>query len=263
MKLDIGCDYMSNTEDKYYDPFEIIQLEKISDHITNIGRRFDVKINVSLARSVNDNRYCFYTEYEYSINGYKRTSIKRGFDYYLSIESVGKTTDGNKIFVRIGTADFYAFMRALEEVTSWFTDKRWSKSFATKNGNLILTTDRPSPRYITGLPMDKIIGFDLIVINDYTVQPGVRVMIGDESTYADVTVDTIFGLYGALMNFNMFMSAQTMLASLNIPLGTNRVNLVQSSTSNKLPTEAEKMVMPSTSGINGRKIGKPTIQDLE
>lgn len=254
---------MGKDENKYYNPFEIIQLEKISDHITNIGRKFDMKINVSLARNVNDNRYCFYTEYEYSINGYKRTSIKRGFDYYLSIESIGKTTDGNKTFVRIGTADFYVFMRALEEVIGWFTEVRWSKSFATKNGKLVLTMDRPAPRYVTGLPMNKIIGFDLIVLEEYTVQPGVRIMIGDEDTYTDITVDTLFGIYGALMNFNMFMSAQIMLASLNIPLGTNRVNLIESSISNKLPTESKKMDSLSTSGINGRRIGNPTIQDLE
>ena len=252
-------------ENKYYNPFEIIQLEKISDHVVGIGRKFDIKMNVSLAKNTNDNRYCFYTEYEYAINGHKRTSIKRGFDYYLSIESIGKTADGNKTFIRIGTADFYALMKALEEVISWFTDRKWSKAFATKNGRIILTSDRPAPRVITGLPMNKILGFDLIVIDGYVSQPGVRVMIGDDNTYTDISTDDVFAIYGALMNFNMFMSAQTMLASLNIPLGTNRVSLIENATnrtSNKLPTESEEIVHKTVS-INGRRIGRPTIEDLE
>lgn len=248
-------------ENKYYNPFEIIKLERISDIITHIGKNYVVRINVSLSKSVNDNKYLFYTEYEYDINGHKGVSIKRGYDYYISIESITKNSNGNKLFIRIGLAEYYVFVSALEEVITWFIDKKWSRAFAKKDGKIIMTSDRPNPKSVRGLPMNKSITFDLIVLEGYISQPGVRIIF-DDDFYADVSADVIFSLYSAFSNFNMFMSAQTMLASLGIPLGVNRINLNNPSTSNPLPSNSEEV--PKVSSIEGRKIGgKSTLEDLE
>ena len=248
-------------ENKYYNPFELIKLERISDIITHIGKNYVIRINVSLSKSSNDNKYLFYTEYEYNINGYRGVSIKRGFDYYISIESITKLTNGDKVFIRIGLAEYYIFIKAIEEVISWFTDKKWARAFVKKDGRIIMTSDRPNPKSIRGLPMNKSITFDLIVVEGYTSQPGVRIVF-DENHYTDVSADTIFSIYSAFYNFNMFMSAQTMVASLGIPLGTNRVDLSDIAKSNLLPSHPESV--PKASSIEGRTIGgKTTLKDLE
>ena len=61
-------------------------------------------------------------EFEYTINGHARTSIKRGFDYYLSIESLTKNANGDRAFVRIGVTEYYSFMKAIMDVMDWFTN---------------------------------------------------------------------------------------------------------------------------------------------
>ena len=251
-------------DNKYYEPFEIIKFEKISDDVVHIGRNYIIKINANLAKTVNDKRYLFYKEFEYTINGHARTSIKRGFDYYLSIESLTKNANGDRAFVRIGVTEYYSFMKAIMDVMNWFTDKKYANVFAKKNNELILTANRPATRYVYGLPQNKFLSFELIVLEGYITQPGVRITVGSEDMYTDVPADAIFGIYGALVNFNMFMSAQTMVSSLGIPLGTNRINLNDSNKNNSLPTESEKVSIQKTSSIEGRRIGGITsITDLE
>lgn len=250
-------------EKDYYNPFEIVKLEKISDDVTHIGRNYVIKINATLGRTNNEKRYVFYKEYEYTIGKYIRTSIKRGFDYYLSIESINKPADGEKVFLRIGVTEYYGFMEAIKDVMGWFTDKRWSNTFAKKDGKLIITSDRPPTRTIYGLPMNKYISFDVTIVDGFVPQPGVRITLGDESIYTDVSADVIFGIYGALVNYNMFMSAQIMVSSLGIPLGTNRVNLHDNTRSNALPSDPPMVDVPKVSTIEGRRIGQPRIEDLE
>ena len=253
-------------EKNYYSPIELIKHEKKSDDVVQMGRNYVFKINATLAKVNNEKKYTFYKEFEYNINGHVGVSIKRGFDYYLSIESLIKNENGNKAFVRIGTGEFYALMEALKEVISWFTDKRWKKVFVKKDNTLIMTSDRPATRYIYGLPQNKFLAFELIVVDGYIPQPGVRVTVGSEEFYTDITTDVVFQVYGALMNYNMFMSAQIMVSSLGIPLGTNHINLNDNTKSlNIVPNEAPKAeAPPKVSSIEGRRIGgAKTLSDLE
>ena len=256
-------------EDKrnYYEPFEIIRFEKISDDVTHMGKNLVIKINANLAKSYNGNRYFFYKEYEYAIGSYRRVSVKRGFDYYLSIESSSKPKDKDKLFIRIGTGEFYGFMKTLEGVIEWFTSAKYKKLFAKSKGELLITESVVPTKELSGLPMGITMTFNPTVIDTgYEFKPGVHLLVDTGKEYYDyeITVDTLFSVYGALMNYNMFMSAQIMVSSLGIPLGTNHIDLEDSNRSNPLPSINEEEKIPRNNAVEGRKIGGPSkIEDLE
>lgn len=223
-----------------------------------------IRICANLAKVNNGTRYYFYKEYEYNINHYQRVSVKRGFDYYVSIEEVVKPANGrNKIFVRIGPPEFMAFFEMIKEASKWFTGNK--KIYGKKGGELVFSTPTIPSKCISGLPL----GISLtlapaILDNGREQKPGVQIIVdtGNEMVDFYMTVDNLFGIYGALNNYNMFMSAQTMVSSLGIPLGTNRVDLSDSDNSNPLPQQ--EPTKRDNSAINGRVIGGiKKIDDLE
>lgn len=250
-------------EKNFYNPLEIIKFEKISDDIHHMGNKLMIRICANLARVNNGTRYYFYKEYEYNINHYQRVSVKRGFDYYVSIEEVVKPTNGrNKIFIRIGPSEFIGFFEMIKESTKWFTGK---KIYAKKGGELVFSTPTIPSKSLSELPMGITLTLaPAILDNGREQKPGVQIIVDTGKDIVDfyMTVDNLFGVYGALINYNMFMSAQTMVSSLGIPLGTNRVDLSDSDNSNPLPQQAP--TKRDTSSISGRVIGGVRkIDDLE
>lgn len=243
-------------------PIELGKLERMSDIVCHIGNTYCVRINAHLAKSSLTKRTLFYTEYEYTIGGHTRTSIKRGFDYYLSIESLYRPKDGgDKVFIRINPGDFFLLMETLKDVTNWFRSPKYKNAYATKDGKLIMTSNRPREKTLCGLPMGKSISFEMTLVDEFDPKPGVRITFGG-SEFVDITIDGLFNLYGSLMNFNLFIAAQNMVGSVNTPLGTNRINLNDNSKSS--PVIMDDNPTPSNTSIIGRKIGgKKTLEDLE
>jgi len=247
---------------KLYDPIEFYRYEKSSDDILNLGKNAILKFNVGLAKNVNNTRYFFYKEFQYEgKNSYPSVVIKRSFDYYMSIENLAKQPGRDKAFIRIGVREFTLFEKAIEVLVSWFTDKKYSKLFVNAgNGKISMTAPIPTHR-IDGLPMDKWLLFEPIIIDGLDFQePGVRLTLSEEGNYSDLTIDTIFGLQHILRNMNMFTTAQIMLASMPAPIGLNRVNLgdgTSSTYSKHINKEYDK-----TSSINGRRIGGNKIEGL-
>lgn len=250
----------------YYEPFQLIKIEKISDDIFHMGRNLMIRICSNLAKSVNGNRYFFYKEYEYEIGDVSKVSIKRGFDYYLSIEEVTKPKDGrNKIFIRIGPSEFYGFIDLIQEAMKWFTSVKYKQLYAKKGGELVFGTSTIPSKTLSGLPLNMSITFaPHIIDNGKEFKPAVKIIIDNGIDIADfyMSVDNLFGIYGALVNYNMFISAQIMVSSLGIQLGTNRINMNHESKSNQLPTSLES-VKQDTGGINGRVIGGDKLENLE
>lgn len=223
-----------------------------------------IRICANLAKINNGTRYYFYKEYEYNINHYQRVSVKRGFDYYISIEEITKPSNGrNKIFIRIGPPEFIGFFDMIKEASKWFTSSK--KIYAKKGGELVFATPTIPSKGISGLPLGVSLTLaPAILDNNREQKPGVQIIIDTGKEIVDfyMTVDNLFGIYGALVNYNMFMSAQTMVSSLGIPLGTNRVDLSDSDNSNALPQQ--EPVKRDNSAINGRVIGGvKKIDDLE
>lgn len=248
---------MAKEEKNFYEPFEIVKFEKFCDDIVHVGRGLIIRINVNLARSYNDNRYFFYKEYEYTLNNYKRVSIKRGFDYYLSLEEVARPKDHDKIFIKIGLSDFYIFKQKLIDMIDWFTNSKYNKLFA-KSGNELVIGMSSIPKTAMSFTNGMKVTFTPIVMGVGNDQiPGVNIELDNGKDMIDyaMSVDQLFAVHTALDGYNPFMSAQIMVGSMGIKLGTNRTNLDDASLGNPLPALIEEEKVKQGSSIEGRLIG--------
>lgn len=249
-------------------PFEVLKVDKISDDVYTLGPNVLLKFNVSLSRNSNGKRYHFHKEFEYPspLDGYPTlVTIKRSFDYYLSIESIQKDENGNKLFIRIGVQEYMIFKKGLEEAISWFTDSKYKNLFATNRGKLVMTS--PIPEFkISNLPMDKYIEFIPTIIDRGAANadkfPGIRMFLGSDSVFVDLSVDRLMGLYYIVSTFNMYQSACDLINYLERPdFGTNRFVMEQTyrSSYSRDTQESHK-----TSGIEGRFVTpKNDISKLE
>lgn len=253
-----------------YEPIEFVRYEKISDDVISMGRNAVLKFNVNLARyPVNKgDRYFYYKEYAYpNKNGSQSVTIKRTYDYYLTIENYSKQNDAEKAYIRINVGEFILLQRAIDICISWFTDRKYERLFVRSNKGLTMTSPIPSHK-IHGLSMNKWIYFEPFIIDRFNSQePGVRMTLSDDSNVSDITIENLMGIQHVLNGFNMFMAAQNMLASLTPPIGTNRYVIDDGTAANyKIEKENQATNPPilKTSGIIGRKIGgNKTLEDLE
>lgn len=213
------------------EPMEFFKIDKISDDVYVIGPNVILKFNVSLSKISNGKRYYFHKEYEYPTRGIPEmptaVSIKRSFDYYLSIETIQKDINGSKLFIRIGPQEYIMVKQGLEAAISWFTDTAYKNLFATNKGELILTS--PIPEFNIGnLPMGKYIHIMPIIIDrgiaNADKSPGIRLTLNDSSTFVDITLDRLMGLYYTISCFNMYQAALLLLNYLQRPeIGTGRM----------------------------------------
>ena len=249
------------------EPITINNLKKIVDDMYALGPNVVLRFNVECSRNVGNKTYPFYSEYEYpcdtgSVDSL--VSIKRVYDYYLSIENVKKDDNGNKVFIRISVNDFLMFRNAIDVITSWFTEKKYKNLFAINStGALIIAPPIPS-HAITGLPMGRYLEFVPTIIDkgmaNADKERGVRMFLSEDSSFVDLNLNKIAGLKYLLEKCDMFGYAQNLANAVNPILGTNRVNLADSIGSKK-PREL-KMVdshtpLSGTTGISsGRKVGK-------
>lgn len=212
------------------EPLEFFKIDKISDDVYVIAQNVILRFNVSLSKISNGKRYHFHKEYEYSpknkTDQQSLVTIKRSFDYYLSIENMQKDNNGNKLFIRIGPQEYMLFKRALETAISWFTDQKYKNLFAIDRGKLILTTV-DAKCSISNLPMNKYMElYPTIIdhgISNADKEPGIEILFGDPQTTVQINLDRLMGLYYLISGFNMYQSAITVLNYLGRPeFGTNR-----------------------------------------
>lgn len=241
-----------------HENLEFCKVDKISDDVYLIGFNTMLKFNVSLSKASNNKRYHFHKEYEYQSKLQGTSSlvtIKRSFDYYLSIESVTKDQNGNKVFIRIGPPEYFIFKQGLEQAIAWFTDKKYSKLFA-KNGNSVFLTT-PVPQFkIDKLPMQKYIELMPTIIDrgiaSADKEPGVRMFMGSDSLYVDMNLERLMGLYYTISNFNMYQSALSVINYLGRPnIGTNRY-VMETGYNPARQQDINESTIPKVSGIEGR-----------
>lgn len=250
---------------------EYSKVDKLSDTVYSLGLKYELKMNVSLSKIGNDKRYHFHKEFEYpsrSSDIDSLVTIKRSFDYYMSIESTQKTETGNKSFIRIGPTEYYAVKRGLDEVISWFNDKKYKNLFAKRDGEIILTS--PVPEYvIRGLPLNKYILLTPIIIDKGMANedkiPGVRMYLGSDEEINDMTLERFMGLYYIFSCFNMYQSALEMINYLGRPeFGFNRYTIGVNSPNNISVTNIPKT---RKNGVEGRfitpKKSKKGLEELE
>lgn len=244
------------------DPF--LSCNKISDNIYWLSNNVVMRFNVALYRtnSKGEKKF-FYTEYEYERDRQTHITIRRNYDYYLSLDGLDKN---NKESVMITPKDIYRFKLLVSTVTKWFTDKKYKNLFVKNKGKLIMTAPIPEVE-INGLPNAKSIRVDPIVI-EYGESvadqyPGVRFTFGEYSF--DMNVDQIMSFNDFIQSINMILMAQLVLAAIPMPLGTNRVKIDDGTPSNYFRAmqfeRIDKSGRGSTNGIDGRRVKRPDESD--
>lgn len=253
------------------EPIEFMKYDKISDDVYLLGNNVILKFNVSLSKISQDNkRFHFYKEFEYGSRaiGYpKLLTIKRSFDYYLSIENIqkNKVTD-EKAFIRIGPYDYFKLMSQLDQVYAWFTDKKYKNLFASNRGKLILTNPVPESA-LRGYPQNKFLRFVPTIIDktegDTSMERGVELDLSDYNNYVVMSLDRFMGFYYTISRFNMYEAAQNLVGYLGFPGGTNRINMGNNN-STRIQYVDELHDSGMVEGVNDRVIDKnKNISSLE
>ena len=136
---------------------QFLQLDKISDDVLSIAPNIVLRFNVALSKISSGKRYHYHKEYMYSSKNYQDPliTIRRSFDYYLSFENSVKKDGYDKLFIRVGIADYLLLKHGFEEAVSWFTDKKYEYLYAKDRGKLIMVS--PIPKNIIRLPQNKYI----------------------------------------------------------------------------------------------------------
>ena len=200
------------------------QYDRISDDLCYLSNNVILKMNVSLSRNTdNYGRVHYHKEFEY-ISKYNEPliTVRRSFDYYLSIENIKASETGEKEFIRIGINDIILLRDTLKKATRWFTDKEFENLFVRKDGRIVMY-GRPEPIYMSGLAMQKSLIFEPVVINyneDYDI--GVRIYLSSINNYADMRLNNFMGFVYLINSINLYESAQLLINYLQRPeFGTN------------------------------------------
>lgn len=197
-----------------------IDYEKISDDLYFLGQNVLLRFNVQLAKKSDDGRrFHYHKEYEYNSNKYidksNLVSIRRSFDYYLSLER----TVGDRESIMIRAQDMIILRGKINQATKWYFN---NNLYAVKKDKLIML-GKQEPIKITNLAGSKWIMLEPTILqyeNQYT--PGLRLYLSSESNYIDISVDKFMGLVYLIDSINMYESAQLLLNYLQRPqFGTN------------------------------------------
>lgn len=226
--------------------------DKIIDDIVYLGSKLYLRMTVVLSNKYDkDGQFCresFHKEYRYAskYSKSKLVTIKRSsFEYYLSLD---KTDTKASIWIR--PQDIIILRMKLSEVSSWFTDD----TFAIKNGSLIVYKRKPSI-LIKKLMFDKYLQFDPVVIiweNTGEQVQGVRITLGDQNEFVDVSMNKFYALLYIIQSINMYESAQLLLNYIGRPEnGTNLVDFEENSMLRSYEQEEKDMI-----GVDNRTIGK-------
>ena len=210
----------------------ILQYEKITDDLYILGVNTVLRFNVSIASKTQDGmKKLFHSEFEYKANKYKNLnticSIRRSFDYFLSIENLRANQNGIKEFIMIRIQDILYVREKFELATKWFRDGKYENLFASSKGKLVML-GRVEPIKVLGLAMNKSLMLEPVIISydDNNQTTGVRLYLSSKDNYVDMSVDKFMGVVYLLSSINMYESAQLLLNYIQRPeLGTNNYNM--------------------------------------
>lgn len=184
-----------------------LKYEKISDSMMFLGNNTMLKFNVKLSKKGSDGRrYHYHKEYVYPsnyINEDTLCTIKRDFEFYLSIESL-KDKD---LFCMITVSDILLLRSILRQTSKWLDGT--IETFAIKRDKLIVL-GKHDPISMT-LCIGKTIGFEpIIIVNSNDIQSqGIRMTI--DNNYIDISANIFMGFVYLINTIDMFACAQTMI----------------------------------------------------
>lgn len=203
-----------------------IDYEKITDDLCQLGYNAILRFNVSLASKLQDGtRRHFHSEFSYRGDKYTNQnisrSIRRHFDYFLSIENTKMNDNGVKEFIMIRIQDILYVREQFEKAVKWFRGEEFSNLFARSKDKLVML-GKVEPISILGLSMDKSLLLEPVILTYEDHQTtGIRLYLASKDNYVDMTVDKFMGVVYLLSSINMYESAQLLLNYLQRPeLGT-------------------------------------------
>lgn len=228
-------------------PIQFENYEKLSDDVHWLSSNCVLRMNVKL----NKGGKFFRTEYKYNKDNSIGITVRRSYDYFLTLEMFNKQDKDN---IMINVKDFPRFKNLINTSLSWFVDKKYNKLYCTIKGSLALVSPIPCCQ-INGLPAGKYIRTDPTII-EYggDKQPGICLSIS-ECLSINLTVDQLLALDCLINTFNMFQSAQMMLSSFQVDLGTNTFDMTDKEQSYTKQYHEEQKEIGIT-GIQGRRIGQ-------
>lgn len=225
--------------------------DRLSDDLLFLGNNTVVRFNVSLARVNNKNgtRMSYHREYIYPSNKYedynKQATIRRSFDYYITIEKL----DAREASVMIRVQDILLLRTKLHEVLNWFNDR----TFGIRQNKLYVMS-RPRSIIIDNLPDNKYIMFDPVVIeweNTGDQQQGIRMTLTESNIYTDIPIDRFYGFVYTMDSINMYESAQLMINYFGRPdFGTN---LMEFENNNYLMDQTPEQLEPERVAVKNRQ----------
>lgn len=244
------------------EPIEFLNYDRICDDLYYLNKHVVLRFNVGLASYRDGTRYFFHKEYEYQKERRNVVTIRRSYDYFLSLENIE-----TKESIMILPKDYVKFRTAFQVALSWFQDKKYAKLYVTNKGKLMMTSPIPSCE-INSLPVGKYLRLDPIIIdkgiaNDDKI-PGVAITMGDPNNYVNISVDSLSALTYIIDCVNMVQMAQTMIASIPIDHEINRKMMGGASRIDRIAYKVDNANKPAeTSSIEGRFIGgKSKLEDL-
>lgn len=194
--------------------------EKLVDELMYLDK-YILKFNVILGSLDKDgNKRSFHNEFRYRSNKYQNkkalNTIKRNFNYYLSIESITQDEIGNKDFIMIRAQDMYYLRSQLNNAMKWFTSSEFKDLYVYKDNQLIIQ-GRPNPIEIQGLYQGKYILLSPIIMEyNGTFTEGIRFVLNNSNCF-DLSVDRYCALVYLLSSFDMYMAASLLLSYFGHP----------------------------------------------
>lgn len=209
------------------------QYDKLTDDLLYLGNNMILRFNVSLSKKSDKfGRENYHKEFSYYNKDVRQNliTLRRSFDYYLSIESVRVDEENPiKTFMQIGIYNILYVRDFLNDIEKWYSDPKYGDMYATKNNQLVLTyvperigiTLPPQGNYLMAEPMVYIDRFNALNI-------GLRLYISSETYYIEMPIDKFRALNYLIQTIDLYTSACILINYLERPeYGTNLTNYAQ------------------------------------
>ena len=248
---------MKLNEQQPYNP--IIKYDRISDDITPIGKNAVMRFNVSLNMNIGNNLRFFHQEFEYNSKkspDHSLVSVKRVYEYYISIENYNPPANTSKAFIKVTVKDFILLKSTLKACIAWHTEEKFAHLFVKDaNNNVFVCPPTPDPIVLKLSQMGKYLKFEPAAIDNTKTgmtEPGILLTMSDPLNTVGISIDRLMAIYDILSNLNMFAVAQSMVPSITVPIGTCRTMMEEAKYLGNNSANTDKS-FGNTSGIKGRK----------
>ena len=197
------------------EPISFIKYDTISDKLMWLSQYHSLNMNVKLAseNKRTGNRISMLKGYSYNSRYTDEDiaySMKRSFDYYLTIENVTKT-----VYIQIRIQNMVMLVHIMNNIIKLLSD---NSLWIGKNGQLQFASGY-TPEYLNNLSMNKWLSFECVsmLYPNEEYGRGVRITLSNYNEYVDVSMDTFMAMFYLINNLDMATYAATIINFLTSP----------------------------------------------